>query len=670
MNFGDEFGNGGGREGSGRFSVQNYLEQQKLNEINRNLEQIKLHQQMSSFLKSGSSTEIGAFGEVNEGQAYKALKLISWVGAILTLLAFLAFGALGLVVGFAVFILPVILIGGIWLVQTRSVSAVKKIHIWFSLAYICNAFVSVIVEYKIGFLLVASLLTAFFHRKFLQRASGELPRSAQPEEEKSISNDIGPEVSSTLESGQAAISMVQGGNCDRAEGAPKANELRVSEHESNSDTTKLKVPKKDLNIGKSVPCAPKATRRTEKDAVYESIRVAFSRFGIKFKDGEFDVSKKLTKRQLAQVVSILESHFNKNEIIQAESLGLESNHEKALAILDYWMENDTRLRERTRAHAYRGQKDPQIRALSILMKSQTDPSKVAEIQVHIDKRLAEISGLAEREKLRTGEPSGTVSLESRLDRSLIGMVGLDPFKRSLAYDLNEFMTNKACGAKCRIFWGDPGTGKTELAQRISGMRNGFPGLDMAPARVVYMSGLDGKLEVKSIVEQVPEGSMVLVDEADKCLDPMAGLTTQVEATQIHASLLTNLGRKRIFWAFLGSFSARRGALPLTFEMLDKMLGKELAGRIDFMDWCFPNWTLENLLFASKGILVRSSISYEDEALLILANECLRNGSAVRGFENILYQIKRSLALSGVKKIHISVEVARIHLQKLCGKSVA
>ena len=227
-----------------------------------------------------------------------------------------------------------------------------------------------------------------------------------------------------------------------------------------------------------------------------------------------------------------------------------------------------------------------------------------------------------------------------IDKALMGLVGLDRLKTLFAMDLSEFLSGGQ--SKGRIFWGPSGVGKTEVAQRLAGLRDGFPGLSIEPGGVRYISGVDGKLEVKSIVDSLEPMSVLFVDEADKCLDPNAGMVSSAEATQTRHAVLTHFQRKPILWVFLGVFSNMRDKGSLTDAALRVNLGDELAHRLDYADWEFPAWTLESLLKAINGTSSRRRLRYEDEAALLLANYCIKTGGGVRAFDNLETAIARHM----------------------------
>ena len=239
---------------------------------------------------------------------------------------------------------------------------------------------------------------------------------------------------------------------------------------------------------------------------------------------------------------------------------------------------------------------------------------------------------------RTGSLAGHVRL------SLFGLIGLDGLAKLLAFDIEEFLAHKQ--SRGRVFWGDSGIGKTEVAQRLAGLREGIPKLPLGAGDVLYVSGVDGKLQIRDLVDKIPPLSVLFIDEADKCLDPDAGMVTVAEATQVQHAILSHFQRKPIYWVLLGTFFHSRGAEALNDQRMERMLGRELLHRFDYSDWRFPSWTMETLLQAIHSTSAKRAFSYEDDAALTVADYCLRNGGGVRAFDNVEGSIARQ-RLGGV-----------------------
>jgi hypothetical protein len=231
-----------------------------------------------------------------------------------------------------------------------------------------------------------------------------------------------------------------------------------------------------------------------------------------------------------------------------------------------------------------------------------------------------------------------------LERTLAGLVGIDDLKRLIAMDVYDFLSSRQ--SRGRVFWGDSGVGKTELAQRLAGLREGFPPLNLGAGEVRYVSGVDGRIEVKQVVDSLPSVSILLIDEADKCLDPGAGMVSAEDALQTRYAIVTHFQRRQILWVFLGIFAHARGQGPLADGSMHKIFGDELATRLDFVDWRFPSWTTSSLLQAVNGSAIRRKLEYQDEAVLILVDYCAGVGGGVRTFDNVEAAIVRHLRMKG------------------------
>lgn len=242
-------------------------------------------------------------------------------------------------------------------------------------------------------------------------------------------------------------------------------------------------------------------------------------------------------------------------------------------------------------------------------------------------------------------PFSELQLSRMLGKSLFGLVGLERLRAQLAHDLCEFLSERQ--SKGRVFWGASGVGKTEVAQRLAGLRDGFPGLSIGSGKIEYRSGVDGKLEVKDIVDALPPLSILFIDEADKCMGPSAGMVSPADATQVRHAILTHFQRKPIYWVFLGVFSQGVSGISLTEESLRGKFGDELAHRLDFADWGFPSWTLANLLRAVNSASSIRKLEYEPEAALVLAQHCIKSGGGVRAFDILETGIVRFMKFSGV-----------------------
>ena len=261
---------------------------------------------------------------------------------------------------------------------------------------------------------------------------------------------------------------------------------------------------------------------------------------------------------------------------------------------------------------------------------------------------ASVLALIEQARLDNlrGKKMNESNILDSMNQSLAGLIGLDALSKRLAIDLKDFLSGSESVG--RLFYGNAGSGKTEFAQRLSGLREGYPGLSNIGLKCEYISGVDGIIEIKSLVDKLPSLSVVFVDEADKCLDAKAGMVSDAQATQLHHAIVTHFGRKQIYWCFIGTFSSMRNAgssSHIDSKTLEATVGRELSSRLDFADWRFPDWTIETLLRAVKVNSARRGLIYEDDALLVLAQYCLETGGAVRAFDNIDKAMHRQFRMS-------------------------
>jgi len=249
---------------------------------------------------------------------------------------------------------------------------------------------------------------------------------------------------------------------------------------------------------------------------------------------------------------------------------------------------------------------------------------------------------------------------------------MEEFARRFALDLHDFLHGGESAG--RVFFGESGTGKTEFAQRIAGLRPGIPSLNAIGVNIAYVSGVDGRVEVKKLADELPPHSVLIIDEADKCLDTKAGMVSAAEATQLHHAIVTHFSRKPIYWMFVGTFAAARGGhdATLDFPKLELAVGRELASRLDFADWMFPRWTVENLLRAVKAVVARRQLAYDDDALLVLVQYCLATGGAVRSFDNLDKALSRQIRLGSTEKqessARVTLEVASAYLSRLMSRA--
>ena len=128
------------------------------------------------------------------------------------------------------------------------------------------------------------------------------------------------------------------------------------------------------------------TKMSQKEAVFKAVTEVCG-----FQDGAYTP----TKEQRASVNQILFEGFKSGTIeldteksdsdLKGYVSGLQSN----------WLRKDKRLNGNTKYVAQNpgsraGSTDPQIKAMRVLLSTQDDPAKRAEIEAHIARRLAEI----------------------------------------------------------------------------------------------------------------------------------------------------------------------------------------------------------------------------------------------------------------------------------------
>lgn len=272
---------------------------------------------------------------------------------------------------------------------------------------------------------------------------------------------------------------------------------------------------------------------------------------------------------------------------------------------------------------------------------------------------------AEREAMKTQLTPEALSRE--IGKRALNLVGFENLIKQMSIDLSDFYMGHE--SKARIFWGQSAVGKTEFCQRLAGMKQGFPKFQIGPHAAFYVSGIDGKVEIRQFVQQIPNDSILIIDEADKVLDPKAQMVSQSEAVQLQHAIVTYFSTKKIYWVFVGTFSALRGQQKLSYDMLTVSLGSELASRIDFADWEFPQWTLESLLQAVRCSCNRRGLQYDDEALLLVTQHCLSMGGGVRAFDNIDQSLNRKLSMRGTVKM-VTKELAVEYINGLGAKIAA
>jgi len=131
----------------------------------------------------------------------------------------------------------------------------------------------------------------------------------------------------------------------------------------------------------------------QKSAVYEAITSVLAEAGIHFEDG-MDVSELMTKELRAQVNIILFTGFRAGTI----SLDREFNDKELKSYVSglqsNWIRKDSRLNgdvKYTAKSPGSRPSDPQLAAMRALLATLTNPTDRAEVQKHIDARVAELA---------------------------------------------------------------------------------------------------------------------------------------------------------------------------------------------------------------------------------------------------------------------------------------
>ncbi|MGK5085221.1 ankyrin repeat domain-containing protein [Bdellovibrionota bacterium FG-1] len=223
-----------------------------------------------------------------------------------------------------------------------------------------------------------------------------------------------------------------------------------------------------------------------------------------------------------------------------------------------------------------------------------------------------------------------VEIRIQLTKSMTGMVGLDSIIKHFSVDLEDFLLSSKSRMRC--FWGTQGTGKTEVAQRISGLTDEIPGLNLPDLGVKYVKISDcSSLQVANTVEK---RLLVLFDLPDEFFDTDAANGPSPELMDFRHALKTNYSLKPVYFVFLRTVpSLDNSALQLT-NGLTAIFGNALGGSIDFSDWRFPGWTLETLMKAVGHVCTRRGLEYDDDALALLCHYCMETGGFVRAFDKI------------------------------------
>ena len=160
------------------------------------------------------------------------------------------------------------------------------------------------------------------------------------------------------------------------------------------------------------------SQMSQKEAVFSAVTSVFSENGVSFAEGS-NAGSLLTKELRSQVNAILFQGF-KSGSIQAERTYSDSELKAYVSGLQSnWIRKDKRLNGGSsyspkNPGSRTGSSDPQLKNLRALLSTLSSESDKAEVQSHIDSRLAEISG---------SKAKKTVSIDtSVLPESLVKLV--------------------------------------------------------------------------------------------------------------------------------------------------------------------------------------------------------------------------------------------------------
>jgi hypothetical protein len=136
-------------------------------------------------------------------------------------------------------------------------------------------------------------------------------------------------------------------------------------------------------------------KQNQKEAVYSAVISTLTDAGHVFHDG-MNVATILSSEHRNKINSILVEGFKSSSISLNRSFGSDAElRVYCSSLVSNWIRKDKRLNGGSSYSAKNpgsrlGSNDPQIKALRALMKNQSDPLKLTEIQSFISKRLDEI----------------------------------------------------------------------------------------------------------------------------------------------------------------------------------------------------------------------------------------------------------------------------------------
>lgn len=240
-------------------------------------------------------------------------------------------------------------------------------------------------------------------------------------------------------------------------------------------------------------------------------------------------------------------------------------------------------------------------------------------------------------------------IELALTASLNGLVNMDELIHNLTPDMFDFLNQKTTRSMAVVLWGDASTGKTQLGQRLAGLKasENAPGLDLPGVKVLYRDSVD-KQAVRDLVDKAPARSVVIIDEADKVFDIKAGSTDQ-EAAQVRSTFITHFERTPIFWILMGSFADRRQGSSLTKKMVYEVFGPEMGSRLMHDGYHLKSWDQASLLKAVQQYDLPQDFEMDDEAVQKLTDTCLKMGGGPRSFEMAVKEICKRISRKNVQE---------------------
>ena len=137
------------------------------------------------------------------------------------------------------------------------------------------------------------------------------------------------------------------------------------------------------------------SQQSQKEAVFSAITSVTKEAGMSIAEGT-DFSTVLTREHRAQITSILVEGFNAGSIALDKSFEDESKlRTYCSGLTSNWLRKDKRLNGGMKYVAKNpgsrvGSADPQLKAMRVLLSTQEDPVKKAEIQSFIDARVAAV----------------------------------------------------------------------------------------------------------------------------------------------------------------------------------------------------------------------------------------------------------------------------------------